>query len=528
MPSRSGTLASTQGALILDTSPNDTLTISVSSGTYSVEYPIGTPIATGATATNAFSVGAGQARVVCNSGSISYALTDNADASVLTSGQTAALQSAGARAVGFSLAGICPIAVFGQLSNGQYVCTDQANGSFAQTLFLLTGDPLGSYSVSVLSNTAFTAGNALKDTTGTVIGGANAGVFNAWPVSNGDIYFVGRGTADTKNYLFRAKAGTYTVGSDAGYTNKQACVDIGRNGGVHTDGIRHLSNRSFLEATVNGAKHYYFVEYNVASGRVAGSGGAGGDQAIVWRSTDSGNTWAVFFEFNTGGSHVIDHFHAAVQDPYTGWIYFMTGDVGTQNNVIAYNGTAGAVAANASLATIASTAGYKVLSGNELSRYTDLAFAPGMVYGMPDSDSEASESTTVAFVSTRMPKTLDFVETIAPASRQTNLPPLLTYSEAGWAAVLSFRTHVTNTNPEPYLQIWTSDYPGGSFSLVAKVRNYRTATGIPKGWFKDQAGRLWICGTYGGGCQFRTATDSGSSVALIPGERGGFLTVEGP
>lgn len=427
--------------------------------------------------------------------------------------------------IGFDVAGQVPIAVFGQLSDGRYVCTDGVLGAYATQLWLLTGDPLvPGYASAALANTSMSAGNALKNTLGAVVAGANAGIFNAWPTSNGDIYFVARGDADTRNYLYRAKAGTFTVGSDAAYNNKQACIDIGRYGGSHTDGIRHLSNRSFLEAKVGNATHLFFVEYNVAGGRVAGGAN---DQAIVRRSTDGGTTWAIFLEFNTGGAHVVDHFHGAVQDPYSKWIYFMSGDVGTQNNIIAYNGTAAAPAANTALATLATTAGWKVINGSAATRFTDLSFTALGVYGLPDSDSN-SDASVNAYQGVQFPKTLEYPSLMGGTTvRQTNLPPLLNLQQPGWAACLSFRTHVDAVTPEPYLQIWTADFEGGTWTLTNKVRNYRAATAVPKGFFIDQAGRVWISGTYGGGIQFASsgsaAQINASSIALTPVVRGASL-----
>ena len=92
MPNRSGTLTSSQGYLTIDTSPNDSLAITVNSGTYSVEYPVGTAIASGASASAAYSVGAGQARIISN-GSLSYALTDGNDGTPLSATEVASTRA---------------------------------------------------------------------------------------------------------------------------------------------------------------------------------------------------------------------------------------------------------------------------------------------------------------------------------------------------------------------------------------------------------------------------------------------------
>jgi len=463
---------------------------------------------------------------------------------------------AGSKQVAFQVAKTVNIAVFAQLNDGRYVCTDGTSGAFATKLFLYQGDPANPAAtdvVTVLANTDCVSTSNLTDTAGATIGGANAGIFNAW-VHPGtqDIWFIARASTTTKNYIFRVKysatnvSANWTVGSDAGYTNKRASIDVGAwtsvgnagTGGaaVQTDGIRHLSARSMMFARVAGNWHTYFMEYNVVATRTSGvGGGATGDQVIAYRSTDAtGQAFSVFIEWNTAGTHVVDHFHGAVQDPYSGWIYFMTGDSGGQNNIIAYNGTASAPTANSTIATIAGLSGYKVLTGNAASRYTDLSFVPQGVYGLPDSDTN-NDASVNAYQSFLMPKTLEYHSATGAASRQDDLPPILNLQQPGWSAISSFRTHVSATVPEPYLQIWTSDYEGGTYTLVMKIRNYRASTGIPKSWFVDQSGRVWFGGTFGGGTQFvsggTAAQINSSSVCLNVVPRTGLtlpIVYDGP
>lgn len=446
--------------------------------------------------------------------------------------------SGAGKQMAFQVAAVVTMAVFAQLADGRYVCTDQANGASATKLFLYQGDPANPQAsdvVTVLAATDCVSGANLLDSAGASIGGANAGIFNAW-VHPGtqDIWFIARAHATTKNYFFRCKNGTWTVGSDAGYSNKRASIDVGAwtavgnagSGGAaqQTDGIRHLSARSLLFAKVAGVWHTFATEYNVVGSRTAGvGGGATGDQAIAYRSTDgTGQTFSVFLEFNTAGSHVVDHIHGITQDPYTGWLYIMTGDVGGQCAVIAYNGTGALPAANSTLAQIAATAGWKVLLGNAAARYTDLSFTPSAVYSLPDSDSN-NDASVNAYQAFTMPKTLEYASALGGSTtRQTNLPPLLNLQQPGWSAILGFRTHVSANNPEPYLQIWTSDYEGGPYTLTNKIRTYKPVTAIPKSWFVDQAGRVWLGGTYGGGTQFTSAVQSGSSVCLTPVQRAGL------
>jgi len=437
--------------------------------------------------------------------------------------------SGAGKQMAFDSLGVIPIAVAAQFPGGKYLVQTQFNPAPA----ILTGDPLvPGYTTADITAMSMSAGNGLMDTTGAVIGGANAGWFNWWLCSNGDIFGVCRGDANTKNYLFRAKysgggivPGSFTVGSGAAATDKKAVLDIGKwnsagsagsGAGVQSTNIRHLANRSFLEAKVNGATHYFFCEYNVSGSRTAGSGGAGEDQVIVYRSTDLGVTWAVFLEFNTGGAHVIDHCHGAAQCPYSGWIYFMFGDVTNANNIIAYNGTASAVAPNTPLATIAATPGYRVIGGNERSRMTDMCFTPTLVYGLLDSDTEAFEASTIGFTSVVMPKLLDYVAAVAPLERLSYIPPILALQQPGWAMYASLRGKISAGNPEMFIHLWTSDAEAGAFKLVAKATLYVDSVAIPKWLFVDDQGRVWLSGTFGGGVQFTPTTASGSSVCLRP------------
>jgi len=72
------TLTNTQGALVAGCSPNDQLAVTVSSGTFSLEYPIGTIIANGVSASTTYTLGPGQFRLT-TTGSVTYALSAIAD-----------------------------------------------------------------------------------------------------------------------------------------------------------------------------------------------------------------------------------------------------------------------------------------------------------------------------------------------------------------------------------------------------------------------------------------------------------------
>lgn len=67
------TLTNTQGALIAGCTPNDTVSIVVNSGAYSLEYPLGTVLASAVTTSANYQLGAGQFRLT-TTGSVTYTL----------------------------------------------------------------------------------------------------------------------------------------------------------------------------------------------------------------------------------------------------------------------------------------------------------------------------------------------------------------------------------------------------------------------------------------------------------------------
>ena len=85
MPSKSGILTSYLGYLTLDATPNDTLSITPTAATYSIEYPVGTLLVSNSTASTTYTLGAGQCRLICNSGYLAYSLLDNPDTTDSTS-----------------------------------------------------------------------------------------------------------------------------------------------------------------------------------------------------------------------------------------------------------------------------------------------------------------------------------------------------------------------------------------------------------------------------------------------------------
>lgn len=430
-----------------------------------------------------------------------------------------------------------PIGIFGQLADGRYLCYDVWQGATfgvgRQRLALYNGDPAVGFDVAklaVLAQCDSRSANGLLKPDGSPIDYTNSSIFQAWIAPNGDIWFLVIENAN-RHFLYRAKADTFAVGSDAGYSNKRACLAVGLEGGVHADNIRIFCRQSLLFARVGAATHIYLAEYNIASGRVNGSGGAGKDQAICWRSTDGGATFSEFLKFNTNGTHHTDHFHAALQCPYSGLIYLLTGDNGAENAVIVYDGTSTPPAANSTMAQIHATAGFRVLSGSELHRYTDLCFGPQTIYSLPDADTEGADASSTAYVSTVMPKMLEYVSTVAPVARVDNVPPAMCLQTTGRAALcLSFLATLAASAGNPFLDLWSADSEGGRWTLIARITNQRAGSGgVCRSFFEDRHGRLWISGTtYASGFSFEPShnnNNQSSSLCLTLARRDGPASV---
>jgi hypothetical protein len=104
MANSNGALTSSQGTKTLDCSANDTIVITPTAGSFTLEYPIGAVLASGVSATATYNLGPGQCRLTCISGSIAYALTDNVDSAALSQSQLLSVQSLVSGATSFPAA----------------------------------------------------------------------------------------------------------------------------------------------------------------------------------------------------------------------------------------------------------------------------------------------------------------------------------------------------------------------------------------------------------------------------------------
>ncbi|HEY1129133.1 MAG TPA: hypothetical protein VGF12_07000 [Roseateles sp.] len=274
--------------------------------------------------------------------------------------------------------------LFNQLPNGNYIGTaalPESVGFYGSKLFLASG-PLSNL-VPVGQNA--TLASVLKTSAGATI--TNGTLTGAWALPDGNLLFTvnsNGGATSGRAFLYYGKvaagaitAATLTVGNNAAaFDNGCAVLDIGNKGGAQTADIRILHDRSICIATIAGNTVLFLSEYNVAGGRV--QGGAN-DQCRVWRSTDLGKTWAIFLEFNTDGANrQVRHGHGVVQDPATGFVYFLFGDDPT-SGIIRWDGSAAAPPANTAMPDFNKFAGWHALS--RLDALTDNYRAGDLVFG---------------------------------------------------------------------------------------------------------------------------------------------------
>lgn len=123
MPNQTGTVTSSMGAVVLGSSPNDSITFTPSSGTYTVEYPYGTIAINAATTTQTLTLSGGQLRITCASGSVAYALADAPDGPPLSAVQLNAVQRAAGDQVAFPAANLTATAGAAGALTGAYYYT---------------------------------------------------------------------------------------------------------------------------------------------------------------------------------------------------------------------------------------------------------------------------------------------------------------------------------------------------------------------------------------------------------------------
>lgn len=396
-------------------------------------------------------------------------------------------------------------AIHAQDVNGVYWGTQESSaGGFGGRVVYATGDITGSPTITGLTNTNT---SALYDTDGTTLIGGGL-VINVWPLSDGVTLIFAVKTGGEKCYLYKAKyvAGNWNVGNNSpNYDNKAAITRVGDLSGTHTANIIALHQRSLCEATISGSRRLLFGEYNIASGRTAGGSK---DQVRVWQSSNDGDTWTALLTFNTAGSHVCDHIHSVVQNPYDSSILFCVGDI-ANGALIRWDGTSAAPAANSSFATIAATSGWKAYYGVQKYTTGDVLFGPGKAFYLPDVDQVAQGGQYVM--------EFDYGFTYAfPSvsfSKTDQLPPLIGARNQDGMTI--YASLIAATTAEPYFHVWGSA-DDKTFQRIGKLYQYANTADVPviatlNNVFFDNAGRVIFSAVSGRGGKLKGGSSMGST-----------------
>lgn len=184
--------------------------------------------------------------------------------------------------------------------------------------------------------------------------------------------------------------------------------------------VRPISDRSILDATVQGGRVLFYAEYNV---NPLGTGTTPESKLVLWRSNDSGSTWTEVTRWNTAGVNNTRHMHCIKQFEPNGAIYVCFGDTDPQSAIVRWDGVT-AWPINTSWQDLPVSEGLKVFFGRQAARAVDLVESDGRIYYLNDTYSakrgDASDNAMWSF----KPDLTDF--------RIESSPTSLVAEHAGW------------------------------------------------------------------------------------------------
>jgi hypothetical protein len=325
---------------------------------------------------------------------------------------------------------------------------------------------------------------------------ADGYIDNIWPLPDGTVLFAA--SVNGKNYLYKLNPKTNTVGNNkpgknaAGYNNRQAVMNIGQRGKVHFNDIKALNQRSLLITTDKGKPPVlFFGEYNDGANRVDGKPG---DDVVLWKSTDMGDSWIKVIQWNTKG-HQTDHIHGIKQNPYNGWIYILFGDDNNEPGIVAWDGKAVAPPDNTAIGDIRHYKGWKSIAGSQAVRTGDIVFTKDKCLWLPDIDYLNKNPNTngepLHIHGQQADHDLSHLMINSIVPYQNNITPILGYIDTdGTVYWASFRSQGT---AEKKLYLWSSVDFGITWAL-SKVNIYNAWTSMPANLFVAPWGEVVLSG----------------------------------
>jgi hypothetical protein len=287
---------------------------------------------------------------------------------------------------------------------------------------------------------------------------------------------------------------TYSLWRTATGTDMTRVHDLGRdpNGGLtHRPQVRIL--QSGLErGMLNGQPALMFGTYNVATDNSAAVAGEIGDAIYIAYSIDDGQTWARGngwnWNFETGvGLRTIKHFHAVRYDPWRDCWWVCAGDSNDESAIIRWDGKSPGPG-NVTPTQIQSGAypGWDCRTGSQRWRAVDLLVTEEWIESFSDSIGNA-----IGGIWRVRP---DF--TGSHRVDHSNLGQ----NHDGWAALHhSGGTHLwcddCRADAANDTQRWIGIYAsanGNRYWEIGRVALTGTGVKIPRGFFEDEAGRVWF------------------------------------
>ena len=181
--------------------------------------------------------------------------------------------------------------------------------------------------------------------------------------------------------------------TDYGATMTKVFTFGNGNGPGGTQAINVLILDGWLEVTHaypggGGLGDIIIGEYNTNSSRPVGSTN---DRVRVVRSTDGGATWTTLMNWNTNGTNQVGHVHTLSQDPYTGYLYFGTGDETNKAAILRWDG-ASPWTDNTTMPNFATLPGFKVATGAQRYRTVGILYSANYIHTFSDTTADPANA----------------------------------------------------------------------------------------------------------------------------------------
>lgn len=319
---------------------------------------------------------------------------------------------------------------------------------------------------------------------------ASAETLTAWGDMPGDPYV----------QWARFSTGTQLIICDVGGTPTVCRSTDGGATWTAVQGLNAQPLRGILIATVSGAERAIIGEYRTS--------GSGGEDVVLWQSTDDGVTWTAL---NTWGYQTeTRHIHCTVQDPYTGYIYIGFGDTDDQSGIIRWDPLVGDWADVGDTAPKdVSATGFIGIGGKQIYRCTDIVFDSDYAYHFADAGGSAEAYERGIF---RLQKDLTRFERL-----NNDIEGFSEY--AGYWCVMTARGPVfinyvaTTDATDAEISIW--QFGHNTCELVGQFNCHDTAaTKNPRAFFVD-GDNIYLSVAPAGG----KSTQKGTAVFTVTSER---------